>query len=60
MNVPGQNSKELRPETLLEILQAYEAAPKNLKSLLDFHVRFERIHPFQDGNVTQIHLQKAA
>ncbi len=23
---------------------------KNLDDLLDFHVRFERIHPFQDGN----------
>ena len=23
---------------------------KNLEDVLDFHVRFERIHPFQDGN----------
>ena len=23
---------------------------KSLKDILDFHVRFERIHPFQDGN----------
>jgi filamentation induced by cAMP protein fic len=21
-----------------------------LESILDFHVKFERIHPFQDGN----------
>lgn len=24
--------------------------PKDFETLLDFHVRFERIHPFQDGN----------
>lgn len=24
--------------------------PKTLDEILDFHVRFERIHPFQDGN----------
>ena len=23
---------------------------KTLRDLIDFHVRFERIHPFQDGN----------
>ena len=23
---------------------------KTLENILDFHVRFERIHPFQDGN----------
>ena len=25
-------------------------AKKDLKDILEFHVRFERIHPFQDGN----------
>ena len=23
---------------------------KNFEDILDFHVKFERIHPFQDGN----------
>ena len=33
---------------------------KSFEDILDFHVKFERIHPFQDGNVTQRHQQKAA
>lgn len=33
---------------------------KTFEDILDFHVKFERIHPFQDGNVTQRHQQKAA
>ena len=34
-----------------ELLAAYNAVKtKSLDELLDFHVRFERIHPFQDGN----------
>ena len=33
------------------LLAWYEALPeKTLADLLAFHVRFERIHPFQDGN----------
>lgn len=33
------------------LLTEYNAKPtKTLDDLLDFHVRFERIHPFQDGN----------
>lgn len=28
--------------------------------ILDFHIEFEKIHPFADGNVTQRHQQKAA
>ena len=33
------------------LLSAYLAkATKSLEDILDFHVRFERIHPFQDGN----------
>ena len=27
-----------------------EYAEKNFEDILDFHVKFERIHPFQDGN----------
>ena len=33
------------------LLSDYNAIPKKtLADILDFHVRFERIHPFQDGN----------
>ncbi len=33
------------------LLEAYKAGgKKSLEALLDFHVAFERIHPFQDGN----------
>lgn len=33
------------------LLAAYSAKKaKTLKDILEFHVRFERIHPFQDGN----------
>lgn len=33
------------------LLAAYSAKKaKTLENILDFHVRFERIHPFQDGN----------
>lgn len=33
------------------LLSNYNAVPKKtLDDILDFHVRFERIHPFQDGN----------
>lgn len=33
------------------LLKRYNAIhPKTLDDLLDFHVQFERIHPFQDGN----------
>jgi Fic family protein len=33
------------------LLSEYNAKPdKTLEDILDFHVKFERIHPFQDGN----------
>lgn len=33
------------------LLEAYNAnEEKDLEDILDFHVKFERIHPFQDGN----------
>ena len=33
------------------LLEAYnETDSKSLEEVIDFHVRFERIHPFQDGN----------
>ena len=36
---------------MADLLVSYKASRvKTLEELLDFHVRFERIHPFQDGN----------
>ena len=38
-------------EQMKELLAAYNAKKqKTWEEVLDFHVRFERIHPFQDGN----------
>lgn len=37
-----------RMKALLEDYNQSDA--KSLENLIDFHVRFERIHPFQDGN----------
>jgi len=43
---PEQVAAELR-----KLLQDYNASPqKSLEELIEFHVRFEEIHPFQDGN----------
>ncbi len=34
-----------------KLLEWYNKIPqKNLEDIIEFHVRFERIHPFQDGN----------
>lgn len=39
------------PAHMRDLLDWYEhLAQKTLRDLLEFHVRFERIHPFQDGN----------
>lgn len=38
-------------EQMRSLLAEYNSGKKkDLRDLLDFHVRFERIHPFQDGN----------
>ena len=37
------------PQAMRDLLDAYPARPA-LDDILDFHVRFERIHPFQNGN----------
>ncbi|HFI0579393.1 TPA: Fic family protein [Streptococcus suis] len=34
-----------------ELLRSYHSLSQtSFEDILDFHVRFERIHPFQDGN----------
>lgn len=44
--LPEQVAKEIR-----SLLNAYHAIEKKtLDDIIDFHVRFELIHPFQDGN----------
>ena len=35
-------------------------APITLMDILDLHVKFERIHPFQDGKVTLRYQQNVA
>ncbi len=38
-------------KTMGELLKTYNSRKnRTLDDLIDFHVRFERIHPFQDGN----------
>lgn len=38
-------------EEIKSLLASYNASKeKTLDEIIDFHVRFERIHPFQDGN----------
>lgn len=44
--LPEEVSKRMK-ESLKEYNDKKE---KSFEDILDFHVRFERIHPFQDGN----------
>ena len=44
--MPENVSREMKG-----LLDSYNAKPqKTLEEIIDFHVRFEAIHPFQDGN----------
>ncbi|MGN0832748.1 MAG: Fic family protein [Kiritimatiellia bacterium] len=38
------------PREMAKLLAWYKDAKKTFETLLDLHVRFETIHPFQDGN----------
>ena len=51
--VGGMNTAlpEEVPHKMKELLMKYNTSKeKNFEDILDFHVQFERIHPFQDGN----------
>ena len=38
-------------DSMQRLIESYNAKPQHtFEDILDFHVRFERIHPFQDGN----------
>ena len=42
---------ELVHDSMQRLLDNYDASRRHtLEEVLDFHVRFEKIHPFQDGN----------
>jgi len=41
----------LTHDSMQRLITSYEAQGEHtLEDILDFHVRFEKIHPFQDGN----------
>ena len=42
--------KEVHQQMKALISSFHRSKKKTLEDILDFHVRFERIHPFQDGN----------
>ena len=37
-------------ESMQRLIEGYNVKQHTLEDILDFHVRFEKIHPFQDGN----------
>lgn len=43
--LPGEVGQYMK-----DLLQWYQDSEKNLKTLAEFHARYECIHPFQDGN----------
>ncbi len=56
LGIPAKNVNK----ALNDLLKAYERKSANLEQILDFHVQFERIHPFDDynGRVGRILLMK--
>lgn len=38
------------PGQVASLIGRYEGGPRAFEDIVDFHYRFERIHPFQDGN----------
>ena len=37
-------------KTMIDLLKDYKESKQSFEDIIDFHVRFEAIHPFQDGN----------
>ena len=48
-NKLGVSAGQIHRE-LAALIQAFEGKPVDLDAVLDFHVRFEKIHPFDDYN----------
>lgn len=38
------------PTAIPQLLAEWDASPKDFESISRFHAKFERLHPFQDGN----------
>ena len=45
------SSPKQTPKDMQELMEWYNSLPKvTIKEIIEFHARFEKIHPFQDGN----------
>ena len=53
-NVAGNiktSSPKQTPKDMQKLMEWYNSLPKvTIKEIIEFHARFEKIHPFQDGN----------
>lgn len=59
-NLNTTHSKDVA-EKMEKLINWYHGVEnRNLEMIAMLHAVYERIHPFQDGNVTQRHLEKAA
>lgn len=52
--ISGTSVKLSSPQEVLEhirnLIYWWNVSDKNFKSIVEFHVKFEQVHPFQDGN----------
>ena len=45
------SSPKQTPKDMQKLMEWYNSLPKvTIKEIIEFHARFEKIHPFQDGN----------
>lgn len=52
-NIVGSHKTTLPadvPEEMDALLHWYDGQEKNIRAFAEFHLRYERLHPFQDGN----------